>query len=100
MLRPVFITPLPPSIMLKRVRRPRPVQFAKEVQFNGDRPVVLIDGNEHLPIREVVEQWDVRGTWWGTERHRRYVTLRTDRGTFDVARDMKTGRWTLVGVYD
>jgi len=80
--------------MLKRVRRPRPVQFT------GDRPVVLIDGNERLPIREVVEQWDVRGTWWATERHRRYVTLRTDRGTFDVARDMKTGRWTLVGVHD
>ena len=67
--------------MLKRVRRPRPIQFAKEVRFKGDRSVVLIDGNERLPIREVVEQWDVRGT-------------------FDVMRDMKTGRWTLVGVYD
>jgi hypothetical protein len=86
--------------MLKRVRRPRPIQFAKEVRFKGDRSVVLIDGNERLPIREVVEQWDVRGTWWATERHRRYVTLRTERGTFDVMRDMKTGRWTLVGVYD
>ncbi|MGA0256171.1 MAG: hypothetical protein EBR20_07920 [Bacteroidetes bacterium] len=86
--------------MLKRVRRPRPIQFAKEVRFKGDRSVVLIDGNERLPIREVVEQWDVRGTWWATERHRRYVTLRTERGTFDVMRDMKTGHWTLVGVYD
>jgi len=86
--------------MLKRVRRPRPIQFAKEVRFKGNRSVVLIDGNERLPIREVVEQWDVRGTWWATERHRRYVTLRTERGTFDVMRDMKTGRWTLVGVYD
>jgi len=86
--------------MLKRVRRPRPIQFAKEVRFKGDRSVVLIDGNERLPIREVVEQWDVRGTWWATERHRRYVTLRTERGTLDVMRDMKTGRWTLVGVYD
>jgi len=86
--------------MLKRVRRPRPIQFAKEVRFKGDRSVVLIDGNERLPIREVVEQWDVRGTWWATERHRRYVTLRTERGTFDVMQDMKTGRWTLVGVYD
>jgi hypothetical protein len=86
--------------MLKRVRRPRPIQFAKEVRFKSDRSVVLIDGNERLPIREVVEQWDVRGTWWATERHRRYVTLRTERGTFDVMRDMKTGRWTLVGVYD
>ena len=26
--------------------------------------------------------------------------LRTDRGTFDVARDMKTGRWSLVGIHD
>ena len=86
--------------MLKRVRRPRPIQFAKEVRFKGNRSVVLIDGNERLPIREMVEQWDVRGTWWATERHRRYVTLRTERGTFDVMRDMKTGRWTLVGVYD
>jgi len=86
--------------MLKRVRRPRPIQFAKEVRFKGNRSVVLIDGNERLPIREVVEQWDVRGTWWATERHRRYVTLRTERGTFDVMQDMKTGRWTLVGVYD
>jgi len=80
--------------MLKRIRRPR------EVQFQGDRPVMLVRDGERLPIREVIEQWDVRGTWWATERHRRYVTIRTDRGTFDVARDMKTGRWTLVGVHD
>ena len=80
--------------MLKRVRRPRPVHFT------GDRPVVLVRDEERLPIREVIEQWDVRGTWWAAERHRRYVTLRTDRGTFDVARDMKTGRWELIGVHD
>lgn len=86
--------------MLKRIRRPRPIQFARQAQRGEKCPVVLIDGNERLPIREVMEQWDVRGTWWATERHRRYVTLRTDRGTVDVVRDMKSGRWTLVGVYD
>ena len=86
--------------MLKRVRRPREIRFSRDVQFKGDRPVMLIRDGQRLPIREVIEQWDVRGTWWGTERHRRYVTLRTDQGTFDVARDMKTGRWTLVGVHD
>ena len=86
--------------MLKRIRRPREIRFARDVQFNGDRPVVLIQDGQRLPVREVIEQWDVRGTWWGIERHRRYVTLRTDQGTFDVARDMKTGRWALVGIHD
>ena|GEM_PF-860340 len=71
-----------------------------EVRFEGDRPTILIRGKERHPVREIIEQWDVRGTWWAIERHRRYVTLRTDRGTFDVARDMKTGKWTLVGVHD
>lgn len=84
--------------MLKRVRRPREVRF--EADRPGGRPLTLIRDGERLAIREIIEQWDVRGTWWATERHRRYVTLRTDRGTFDVARDMKTGTWTLVGVHD
>ena len=86
--------------MLKRIRRPRPIQFARQTQRGEKCPVVLIDGDERLSIREVMEQWDVRGSWWATERHRRYVTLRTDRGTVDVVRDMKSGCWTLVGVYD
>lgn len=71
-----------------------------EVRFEGDRPTILVRGTNRYRVKEVVEQWDVRGTWWGNERHRRYVTLRTDHGTFEVTRDMKTGRWSLSGVYD
>jgi len=80
--------------MLKRSRR------QTDIRFEGDRPTILVRAGRRYEVREVIEQWDVRGTWWATERHRRYVTLRTDQGTFDVARDMKTGRWTMVGVYD
>ena len=80
--------------MLKRSRR------QTHIRFEGDRPTILVRDTRRYEVREVIEQWDVRGTWWAGERHRRYVTLRTDEGTFDVARDMKTGSWTLVGVYD
>lgn len=71
-----------------------------DIRFEGKHPAILIRGKRRDAVREIIEQWDVRGTWWGRERHRRYVTLRTDQGTFDIARDMKTGQWSLVGVYD
>jgi hypothetical protein len=80
--------------VIKRSRRDT------EVHFEGDRPTILVRGKQRYRVKEVVEQWDVRGTWWGNERHRRYVTLRTDRGTFEVARDMKTGSWSISGIYD
>ncbi len=80
--------------MLKRSRR------QTDIRFEGDRPTILVRGGRRYEVREVIEQWDVRGSWWAGERHRRYVTLQTDGGTFDVTRDMKTGRWSLVGVYD
>ncbi len=80
--------------MIKRSRRDT------EVRFEGDRPTLLIRGKQSYVVKEVIEQWDVRGTWWGSERHRRYVTLRTNQGTFEVARDMKTGKWSLAGIHD
>ena len=80
--------------MIKRSRRDT------EVRFEGDRPTLLIRGKQSYVVKEVIEQWDVRGTWGGNERHRRYVTLRTNQGTFEVARDMKTGKWSLAGIHD
>ncbi len=80
--------------MIKRTKR------NTNIHFEGDRPTLLVRGRQRYEVREVIEQWDVRGTWWAGERHRRYVTLRTDRGTFDVSRDMTTGRWSLAGIHD
>ena len=80
--------------MIKRTKR------NTNIHFEGDRPTLLVRGRQRYEVREVIEQWDVRGTWWAGERRRRYVTLRTDRGTFDVSRDMKTGRWSLAGIHD
>jgi hypothetical protein len=82
---------------VKRTRRHTDIT----VRCDGDGlPVHLIRAGTEHAVMQVMEQWDVRGRWWGQESSRRYILLRTDRGTYEVCLDRNTRRWTLTGVAD
>lgn len=53
-------------------------------------------------VTEIVERWREVGEWWedGCGDRRLYRLLLADGAVLDVARDGRSGAWTLVGVVD
>ena len=71
-----------------------------EVWFDGNHPMILQREGWAEPIQEVIERWDVRGRWWATDTQRHYMTVRTERGTFELCGDRITRKWVITVVYD
>lgn len=71
-----------------------------EIWFDGNHPMILQRGGWAEPVQEVIERWDVRGRWWCRDTQRHYMTIRTDRGTFEVCGDKNTQKWVISVVFD
>jgi len=81
-----------------------------DVRFEDGQPVRFIrtmedrrTGRMTCIVLDVLESWDVRGRWWATESTRRYIRVRTDRGTFELCGEStrhQDTRWMLTGVSD
>ena len=57
-------------------------------------------GRRYL-IESLSGEWRKLGRWWKGEPERRYLRAVTPEGlAFDICQDMKTGKWTLVGMQD
>ncbi|MBO6574675.1 MAG: hypothetical protein JJ896_04625 [Rhodothermales bacterium] len=71
-----------------------------EIWFDGNQPVILQREGWAEPVHEVIERWDVRGRWWSQDTQRHYMTVRTQRGTFEVCGDRRTQKWAITGTFD
>ncbi|MFT4603329.1 MAG: hypothetical protein ACI9W4_000042 [Rhodothermales bacterium] len=71
-----------------------------EVWFDGSHPMILQREGWAEPIQAVIERWDVRGRWWASDTQRHYMTVRTERGTFELCGDRSTRNWIITVVYD
>lgn len=85
-------------------------RYAERIEVDAPHgaPEAFIWRGVRYPIRRVVGRWRETGGWWESDGEtpwaagRTLEILRVDarRGIYEIARDLRTGTWSIARVWD